>query len=203
MTDLATRDRERERVLDRARELTSIGAGHAAGALASLIGRPCEMSVPEVRLCSPGDPAVPLVTGSGAGERRWSGTLFDVEGGLGGVLAVLFPASALERLYGVLLGKHAAVPAQQASALSEVGNILASHALSAIGDTLGVIVLPSPPLLERTDAGAALARLLAARAGAEPRLLIEVALCDREGALHGLLVYAPDALAHGAIAEAL
>ena len=36
--------------LDRVRELTSIGAGHAADAFARLVGRPCRMRVPTVRL---------------------------------------------------------------------------------------------------------------------------------------------------------
>jgi hypothetical protein len=39
-----------ESELDRVRELTNIGAGHAATAFAQLVGRPCRMRVPTVRL---------------------------------------------------------------------------------------------------------------------------------------------------------
>ncbi len=192
MTDLATHDRERERVVDRARELTNIGAGHAAGALATLIGRPCEMRVPHVRLLSADRADAPFAANLGGAEAEWSGVLFEVEGGFGGVLAVLFPPVGREILLAALLGGRAPTPAQAESALREVGNILASHALSALGDALGEIVLPSVPMLALRDAPAALAEVVAARDAERPALRIEVELCDRDRRLRVLLLYVPD-----------
>ena len=192
MTDLATHDPERERVVDRARELTNIGAGHAAGALAGLIGRPCEMRVPRVRLLSADRIDAPFASDLGGRESDWSGVLFEVEGGFGGVLAVLFPPSARERLLATLLGPRARVKAQAESALREVGNILASHAVSALGDALGVTVMPSIPILAMHDAPAALARLVAPRDSERPALRIEVEICDRARELRALLAYVPD-----------
>jgi chemotaxis protein CheC len=175
--------------LDRVRELASIGAGHAANALAQLTGRTCEMQVPTLRLREEADAAR-------ARERGMAGVLFEVEGGLGGVLALLFPAATCERLLAHLLGgdgRELRSPAAQ-SALCEVGNILASHAANAVGETLGVLVQPSIPLLALDDPRAALAALLARRESEEPVLRIESEICDRAHELCGIFVFVPDRL---------
>lgn len=191
MTDVAHHDRDVVRAVDRLCELTSIGAGHAAGALATLVGSPVEMCVPEARLLAPGEADAPLASALGEDVREWAGVLFQVEGGLGGTLGLLFPPASRERLLEKLLGENANIEPQAESALREVGNILASHALSAIGDVLGEIVLPSLPRLSMEGAQHELAQLIAANAGERAALRIEVELCDRVRALRGLLVYAP------------
>lgn len=203
MTASLTYGREHAQRVDRACELTSIGAGHAAGALASLIGRPCEMSVPAVRALAAGSCATPFAADLHAEPSDWAGTLFEVQGGLGGVLAVFLPPAACEQLFAALLGKHAALAPQRESTLREVGNILASHALSAIGDTLRTIVLPSVPALALRDAPAELARVLEAHADASPLLRVEVELRDRTGELRGLLVYATPLLPREATPDSL
>ena len=174
--------------LDRVRELASIGAGHAANALAQLIGRTCEMQVPTFRLREEDDPR--------ARGRGMAGVLFEVEGGPGGVLALLFPTATCERLLARLLGgdgRELDSPAAQ-SALCEVGNILASHAANAVAETLGVPVQPSVPQLALDDARAALAELLARRASEAPALRIESEICDRAHELCGIFVLVPDRL---------
>jgi chemotaxis protein CheC len=170
--------------LDRMRELGSIGAGHAANALARLTGRTCEMGVPTLR--SPGV--------GGGPARGLTGVLFECEGGPGGVLALLFPTDTCLRLLTQLLGEEAGAlrsPASR-SALCEVGNILASHAANALGELLGVTVLPSVPRLALEDADAALAALLERRGAQAPQLCVESTLRDRARELDGLFVYAPD-----------
>lgn len=176
--------------IDRVRELVSIGAGHAATALAGLTGRTCEMGVPTVQRLAPA-PAPP------AGGDPDVGVLFELEGGTGGVLAVLLPGSTcdrlIERLLGAAAGYRRSDDAAQ-DALREVGNILASHAANAVGATLGVPMLPSVPRLELTDAGGALASLVAARQRSEPPLRIAAEFCDRERELCGTLVLVPDTI---------
>ena len=125
-----------------------------------------------------------------------TGVFFEVEGGLGGVLALLLPAASCERLLAHLLGgagHDRSDPASQ-SALREVGNILASHAANAVGEMLGVTMLPSIPRLALEDATGALARLLARRAPHPPELRVETEICDRARELCGILVFAPDRL---------
>ena len=187
MSDVA---RIEEADVDRARELASIGAGHAANALAQLTGRTCEMQVPTVRVLDTGAPP------AGAGELGMAGVLFEVEGGPGGVLALLFPFATCERLLEGLLGGAFPLdsPAAQ-SALREVGNILASHAANAVGATLGVTMLPSLPQLALDDGRAALADLLARREPERPALRIESEIHDRAHELFGVFVFVPDELA--------
>ena len=165
--------------IDRVRELTSIGAGHAAGALAVLTGRTCEMKVPRVQAASVSDPGL-------------TGVLFELTGGTGGVLALFFPPATRDRLLRQLLGPDLTRAEGARSALCEVGNILASHAVSALAEMVGEPMLPSPPQLALTDAAAAFAELLAQRHGATPALRIETEIVDRAGELRGILVFVPD-----------
>jgi chemotaxis protein CheY-P-specific phosphatase CheC len=97
-------------------------------------------------------------------------------------------------LLAALLGDAAGIEPQAESALREVGNIVASHALSAMGELLGTSVLPSTPQLELEGAPRELARLVAARSGDRPALRIEIELSDRAREMRALLVYVPDAL---------
>jgi chemotaxis protein CheC len=178
--------------IDRVRELVSIGAGHAATALAGLTGRTCEMQVPTVQRLAPAHGGGP----SPGGEPD-VGVLFELEGGTGGVLAVLFQGSTCDRLIERLLGAASGVRRSDDAAqdaLREVGNILASHAANAVGATLGVAMLPSVPHLALEAAGEALASLIAARHPHEPALRIAAEFSDRERELRGTLVLVPDTI---------
>jgi chemotaxis protein CheY-P-specific phosphatase CheC len=116
-----------------------------------------------------------------------------VEGGLGGVLALLFPAASRERVVGALLARDGErAPEAEESALRELGNILISHTVSAMGDTLGTRVLPSIPVLAMEDALAVLASLVAPRCAGGTALRVETEISDAEGRYRGLLVYVPD-----------
>lgn len=179
--------------IDRVRELTSIGAGHAANALAMLVGRPCEMNVPRVRVLPAERLDQPLVDVIGEVADDQIGVFFEVEGGPGGVLALLFPEASCDRILQSLTGKTRAELGDELaqSALREVGNILASHVSNALGDTLGTAVLPSIPVLAMEGAPQALASLLSMRGSDGPALRIETEISDRERSLHGLLVFVP------------
>jgi chemotaxis protein CheC len=164
--------------LDQLCELANVGAGHAANALARLVGRTIRMHVPRVRMGSP-QPASDL------GDDAW--IFFDVHGALGGALVFRWPNAGREDLVGQLAG-HALTRVQAESALREVGNILASHALSAVADLLGTRVVPSPPSLVFEPMGPALAAWRARSAG---RICIETRLVDEAGRLAVDLVWMP------------
>jgi chemotaxis protein CheC len=183
-----------ERELDRLREITSIGAGHAAGALAQIVGRPCRMRVPTVRLLRAEAVGSAFVASAHDDERgSMCGVFFEVEGGLGGVLALLVPAASRRQVVQALLRREAEpAPEAEQSALRELGNMLASHAVSAMGDTLGTRVLPSIPVLAMEDALSALSSLVALRCAGDPALRVETEISDAEGDYRGLLVYVPD-----------
>jgi chemotaxis protein CheC len=187
----------REPLVDRVRELTSVGAGHAATALAQLVGRTIWMRVPQVRVLLPEHTGSPYISDvANEQPRGMVGVFFELEGGLGGVLAFLFSAETCQRLVGAVTGRDPdLVDAELAkSAMREIGNILASHVASAHAGLLGVTVLPSVPVLAMHDGPAALASLLASRHAPEPSLRVETELSDRARELHGLLVFVPDTL---------
>ena len=154
---------------DRLRELLNIGAGHAAGALAQLVGRSFWMEVPRVLARESALPAGDAI-------------VFEVAGSLRGIVALVIPAETRAAL-------AQAVPGMAGSALLELGNIVVSHVCSAIADTLGATLLPSVP--ELVADRAALARRLAQR-GLAP-LRVETQIVERDGPLRGLLVFLPAA----------
>lgn len=170
-----------EEDLDRIRELASIGAGHAANALAQMLGRPCAMQVPK---------ALPLDAGLDAGPDRL-GLFFELEGGPGGMVALIFGPEVRARLIDMLLGRGVDSDDQAESALRELGNILVSHVASSIADTTGTAVLPSVPRLSMHDASDVLERLLAARRHEEAAIRLETEIEDRSREIHGRLVFVP------------
>jgi chemotaxis protein CheC len=176
--------------IDRLSELLNIGAGHAASALAALLGRTFWMRVPRAVPFASGAPGP--VSGPGAGPTRDAAVLFEVEGSLGGIVALFLTGASREALARRLLGAAAAArPELVESALCEAGNVVVSHVCSALADTLGARLVPSIPVLVLEDGEAGLGTLAARRGRAWLR--IESEIVDADGELRGLLVFLPDA----------
>ena len=173
-----------ERPVDRLRELANIGAGHAATALARLVRRTIHMDVPTVRRTSE-NPLPEAATAAGG-----TAICFQLQGGFGGMMAVVFPRSSLEVLVTEIMGADAYGLARAVeSAVREAGNILVSHYASAISDTLGAKVLISVPLLTGPEQMASWVNALSDSAG----LLIESEVFDGERELEGYLLLVPAA----------
>ena len=193
MTELATQIREVD--VDRVRELTSIGAGHAATAFARLVGRTCQMRVPTVRLLRAESAATTFVASARTdGDRGMTGIFFEIEGGLGGIIAILFSPASRDQLVEHLTGEsptEGSSPSAE-SALREFGNILASHVVSPMADALGVAILPSVPVLAMEDAREVLGSLIGLRKGGRPALRIETEISDHRSDFQSLLVFVPD-----------
>ncbi|UCE86547.1 MAG: chemotaxis protein CheC [Deltaproteobacteria bacterium] len=184
--------------LDRLRELTNIGAGHAATALARLIGQTIWMRVPNAEALGSG-----VTPGSRGGWAQWpTGVFVDIRGGVGGVAGLLLSASSRDLLVDRLLRRRDAEPSdiEVESALCEVGNIVLSSLVSAIADTLGVIVMPSAPMLASSDADSLFESVVGERSAGLAGLCIQSELIDDAGALRALLIWAPDR--HGAASPA-
>jgi chemotaxis protein CheC len=193
MTEPAAEVREVD--VDRVRELTNIGAGHAATAFARLVGRPCQMRVPTVRLLRAEAAALPFVVNLRDDERQgMTGIFFEIEGGLGGIVAILFSPASRDQLVEHLTGTPTdqSSPAVTQSALREFGNILASHVVSPMADALGVAILPSIPVLAMEDALEVLGSLIGLRQKGRPALRIETEISDRRKEFQSLLVFVPD-----------
>lgn len=143
--------------LDVLREVGNIGAGNAATALARLINKKVDMTVPKVRILEFKDVSETL----GGAEIPFVGILFKVEGDLTGSIMFMLRYEAAVALVGVLMGS---APAEgdkvfdeiELSALREIGNILAGSYLSALAGLTNLKIIPSVPHLAMDMAGAIL-----------------------------------------------
>lgn len=168
---------------DRLRELTSVGAGHAASAFSQLTSRTIEMRTP-VLIRDPKWPA-------NVADDWTSGVLFEFGGCLEAVVAILFRAPVRDIVARQMLSESAELTRDSVEAvIMELGNILVSRVASAVADTLGQRLLPSIPVLAFDDAAEQLTALCAER-GVDPGVRIECEFADREAEVGGLLVLIP------------
>ena len=139
--------------LDALKEVSNIGMGHAATALSQMTGQRINLRVPRVSVTEIS--AVPDCLGGA--EVLMVGITLQILGDARGSIMLLFPQESAHRLVCCLLknDERALVMNElTVSALKEVGNILASAYLSAIGNLLHKTLIPSIPLLSYDMAGA-------------------------------------------------
>jgi chemotaxis protein CheC len=126
--------------LDALGEVSNIGSGHAATALSQLVGKTVELDVPRALM-------VPLPYASeeiGPAELRVVAILTGVHGSIAARVLLVFDladARDLCSLIGVDLDGELGM-----SAMQEIGNILTSSYVGAIGQFTGLELLPEPPL---------------------------------------------------------
>ncbi len=139
--------------LDALKEISNIGMGHAATALSQMIGQPVQLRVPHVTITEISQ--VPDYLGGA--EKMMVGITLQILGDARGSIMLLFPQESAHRLLSKLLGDQSKVLIMNEltiSTLKEVGNILASAYLSALGNLLHKTLIPSVPLLAYDMAGA-------------------------------------------------
>lgn len=145
--------------LDALKEVSNIGMGHAATALSQLIGEPIQLHVPRISIVE--IPRIPELFGGA--EDVVAGITLQIFGDARGIILLLFPQQSAHQLLSRLLGQPSAgleFNELSASALKELGNILASAYLSALGSLLQMTLFPSIPLLAYDMAGAVVDNLL-------------------------------------------
>ncbi|MDH3454054.1 MAG: chemotaxis protein CheC [Desulfuromonadales bacterium] len=139
--------------LDALKEISNIGMGHAATALSQMIGQTVHLRVPHVTITEISQVPDHL----GGAERLMVGITLQILGDARGSIMLLFPTESAHHLLCSLLGRQAKtliMNEMTVSALKEVGNILASAYLSALGNLLNKTLIPSVPLLAYDMAGA-------------------------------------------------
>lgn len=139
--------------LDALKEISNIGMGHAATALSQMIGQAVYLRVPYVTITEISQVPDHL----GGAEKLMVGITLRILGDARGSIMLLFPKESAHRLLRSLLGhqeKTLIMNEVNVSALKEVGNILASAYLSALGNLLAKTLIPSVPLLAYDMAGA-------------------------------------------------
>jgi chemotaxis protein CheC len=125
--------------LDALRELANIGSGTAGTALSAMLGQPVDINVPRAAAL----PLAEAVDSVGAADELVSGVVLPIFGDFDAVVVLLFGDETSEticRMLGVPVGGEDAQ-----SALSEIGNILGSSYINALGQIAMLELEPEPP----------------------------------------------------------
>ena len=175
-----------ERQLDALKEISNIGMGHAATALSQLIGARVNLKVP--RLTVTDIAQVPDLLGGA--EKVVVGITLQILGDARGNILLIFPQESAHRLLSSLLGqeeKGLVINELSTSTLKEVGNILASAFLSALGSLLHMVLIPSIPMLAYDMAGAVVDHVLIELSEAgDYALTVETDFTDQAGEAAGV-----------------
>jgi chemotaxis protein CheC len=148
-----------EMQLDGLREIANIGSGTAATALSSMLGRAVDLNVPKALALELAD----AVDAVGTPDADVTAVVLGVMGDLDATVVLLFDPTSAETICS-LLGVDPADPEMALSALGEVGNILGSSYIGAMGQMAGLELEPSPPAAVSDMLGAIVATALAATA---------------------------------------
>jgi chemotaxis protein CheC len=133
--------------LDALREVSNMGAGHAATALSQMTNTRIMINVPRLQVVPLED--VPDVVGNA--DQVVAAVLMHMLGDLTGRTLLIFPRNAAMRLAEILLhrqpGTSHVFGELEQSAIKEAGNILSAAYMNALSDFMGLMLLPSVPSL--------------------------------------------------------
>jgi len=178
--------------LDALREISNIGAGHAVTALHQMTHRVITLEVPSVKLL----PFSEVAQSLGGMEEEVVGLFFRIYGGSRGNMLVVMPRRSAEHLLSVLFdgeGPKKALGELEISALKEVGNILTSSYLTAVGTLLNLSLIPSIPAFSLDMAQAVIDLLLIELAEVTHQaLVIQTDFSTRDKSFAGHFCLLPD-----------
>jgi chemotaxis protein CheC len=140
--------------LDALRELANIGSGTAGTALSSMIGRSIDVSVPTAQAL----PVPEAVEAAGPADEQATGVVIPVMGSFDGIVLMLFAPDDAATLCG-LLGVEPDTEVGL-SALGEIGNILGTSYINALGTMTGQELEPCPPEVVTDMLGAIVSSVL-------------------------------------------
>lgn len=153
-------------------EISNVGVGHAATALSQLLGTRVEIRVPKIGLMEIADVPEHL----GGDDKPVIGIFLKMLGDAKGTLLFIYPKESSERIVSLLLHKELEedelFSEMSLSALKEVGNILASAYLSALGSMLNVSLICSTPSVSYDMIGAIIDHTLIELCSREDKALI-------------------------------
>ncbi len=156
--------------MDALQELANIGAAHSATTLSQMLNTNIGMSVPKIDIIDISK------VGDFLTDELTTMVIFELQGDIphGGFLVLHFPRDSAKRTANIVQGINSqskVVPwpsefdnpfnEMDQSAIIEVGNIMVSSFLSATSDFIGLVMLPSPPVLVVDMAHAAITSLVA------------------------------------------
>jgi len=145
--------------LDALREMSNIGMGHAATALSQMLGETLYIRVPKATVTDVAK--VPELLGGA--EKLVAGVVLQVLGDARGLVLMVFPEDSVMELLRRVVSR---TPSQQVldeieeSTLKEIGNILASAYLGALGSLVNKTLIPSTPQFAYDMVGAVIDAVL-------------------------------------------
>ena len=170
-------------------EFCTIGMGHAATALSQLMGKPVCIEVPRL-LVLDADGLAELLH-----RQQVTGLHLQILGKVRGSIVILLKQENARRVLELLLGELPAPGAPlselEASTLKEIGNILASACLNALGTLLKTTLLPSIPHLECGEATTVLAHALGHPADDAAVLMIDTSFSIDDAPCCGSIFLVP------------
>ena len=158
--------------LDALMEISNVGVGNAATALSQMLNTSVEIRVPSVKLLEISDVPEHL----GGADKAVLGMFLKMLGDASGNMLLIYPIESAERMVSLLLQqdlKGEELFSEMAlSALKEVGNILASAYLSALGTMLNINLICSTPSISYDMAGAIIDYTLIELCSSEDKALV-------------------------------
>lgn len=161
--------------LDALREMANIGSGTAGTALASILGRSVDLSVPNVMVVEFADVADAL----GDPETPVTAIVIPIFGGMDAVVVLLFAPEAAATLCG-LLGVDPDTEIG-VSAMQEIGNILGTGYVGSMKAMTGLELEPRPPQACVDMLGAVLSSVVTHIAGTAETALVMDSELEVEG----------------------
>jgi len=187
--------------LDALTEVCGIGMGHAATALSQLMGKTVSIEVPRLRMVETARLAEQL------DSEEVAGLQLQILGNVRGSMLILLRMEDAGEMVRLLLGgQQPARPPYselEVSTLKEVGNIVASACLNALGLLFRMTLLPSVPVLLTGEAGSVLSRLLGDAPRGESMVTVDTVFSIGEALCGGSILLAPEAASLGAMLAAL
>ncbi|NLJ79166.1 MAG: chemotaxis protein CheC [Tissierellia bacterium] len=173
-------------------EIGNIGSGNAATALASMLSKRIDMNLPIVKILQFKDVAGML----GGEEQLVVGIYLDLNGDITGNIMFILDLESAVNLSNMLLNRvhnNSQLDDMAVSALSEVGNILASSYANSLSSLTGLTISISIPSIAIDMAGAILS-VPAIQFGyiSDRILLIETTFEEGNNSVKGNLFLIPD-----------
>ena len=190
-----------EAELDALTEVCNIGLGHAATALSQLMGKGVSIEVPRLQMID----ATALAELLDAQEVTC--VHLAITGQVRGCMLILLRQENARRMLELLLGQAPATELSlsdlEISTLKEVGNILASACLNALGNMLKMPLLPSVPTLLSGEAAQVLAGIAELPKNGEGVIMIDTMFSISQALCDGSIFLMPAPASLGAILAAL
>jgi len=178
--------------VDALREVANIGSGHAATSLSQLIGKKIMVRVPKILTGSLEEVILKIADPNSI----VASVLLYFLGDLTGRTLLIYPYDDAQELTNLLMPENPENPAElQESLLKEVSNILSCSYVNALGELLGLLILPSVPGMIIDMIGAVLSSVML-EFGNEKDFIFcvetEFDLGSKKSSLHAYFLLLPD-----------